>query len=101
LPIDLAPHLLKALTCGWRAFRWLVLSPGLWKGDSMPNKLIIARAIVLAAAAAAAGVWLEIACGTGNIVGLAGAGICAACVGAGAAVYSTLIQVMIQDHIHD
>jgi len=100
LPLDLAPHLLKALACGWRAFRWLVLSPGLWRDADVPSGLIGARAAVLAAVAASAAVWLEINHGSGRVLDSVFAGLLAACVGAFIAVMSTLVQVMAQDAIH-
>jgi len=98
LPIDLATHLLRALACGWRAFRWLVLSPGLWKDADVPSKLIGARIAVLAAAAGPVAVWLEVGHGSGRVVF---AGLLAVCVAAYVAAMSTLIQVMMQDAIHD
>jgi len=99
LPLDLAPHLLKAIAVGWRAFRWLVLSPGLWKDADVPSTLMVARAAVLAITVAPLAAWSEIR--HGRVVDGVFAGLLVACVAAFIAVFSTLIQVLVQDSIHD
>lgn len=77
----------------WRAFRWLVLAPGLWRRAEMPVELIAARAAVLAVAFGGCGVWLEVVYGGPWFSAVGGA------VGWAVAMYTTVIQLMIQDSI--
>lgn len=90
----LAPLLSWATARAWRAFRWLVLAPGLWRRAEMPSELIVARAAILAVIV---GSLVEVGSGSSwfSVAGM---------IVAGAVVHlamaTTLIQLMVQNAIH-
>ncbi len=76
----------------WRAFRWVVLAPGLWRRSEMPAALMIVRAAVLAFVL---GGWIA-GMESGMFAAVA-AGAAGAIVGAMVAMNMTVFQMLVHD----